>query len=792
MRLSFQFEKTGNLYSHKSFNVYYRTLAIEDFDKVDKLADFLFLDLNSLLAVLQEKWRDLLPILNFIFENKGKTMCNVIIESYKENAQVFGWHCVLAYDGNDVTKIENYIDKSKKKVRNNLPFNDTSCNALAGFGQKKFKTTLHSLFGVSNNQMPFQSSLIWIAQCDVKRISLKKRQERRVRSKLVLILTALRLMLNLRTRLNETSDIQETLTKQKDNFLKLSMELIQDIFKSIGDSPDEILAGKKSILIQHTQFVKNLIGYFDEFEQAGKDFNDDTLFMFEEWNNILVEICQKIDTLDYRFYDGLWCIVDDKAIRHPANRICASKTNYKRLKDALKIDENNKHKIIIWPSTNEADDILVYLSIDKRYSVNFTELKMLENSVEGGPKLSHYYIAACSCDPDKQCAWICTRCSVFVQVLQNARIACECGTRIPPAWMECIENCGENGRDPALNANLSHQNSENLEVDALNVDGFPETSILAVPPKETTVEINLEFNKTRIPHSASHFAAVTDSDSGLDNGTSVTDTDSMTSKLTSHFDEVESTDITLFDNTVFKVSMNFMVSTENKETTTEVGTSLTTFKQNFNNDDIKMDRNQFNGDKITPIKMFETIYHVNPTSKSMNNESAGSESPETVDCVEEPDRFTIPKLSNNVMPNIPTYTVVVAGATGAGKSTLLNNIFCMQQNVTFEKALENKDQTLLSPVRIEECIDNKLQVIEHGKYENEKFSVGKSTTQRPKDYIVDYGNFKVRFVDTPGTNDTRGDEQDRTNVKYIQDHLAGLDEVHGILFVIKTDDSKLS
>uniref|UniRef100_A0A7E4W8N4 SET domain-containing protein n=1 Tax=Panagrellus redivivus TaxID=6233 RepID=A0A7E4W8N4_PANRE len=152
-------------------------------------------------------------------------------------------------------------------------------------------------------------------------------------------------------------------------------------------------------------------------------------------------------------------------------------------------------------------------------------------------------------------------------------------------------------------------------------------------------------------------------------------------------------------------------------------------------------------------------------------------------------------VNDNVKPSEPPiYTVVVAGSTGGGKSTLLNNIYCMQQNGTFNNALENKENSLLLPVRIEEGVNNKLHIFEYGMRENanEEFSVGKSTTQRPKDYIVDYGAYKMRFVDTPGTNDTRGDEQDRTNVKYIQDHLAGLDEVHGILFVIKTDDSKLS
>uniref|UniRef100_A0A7E4WCC7 G domain-containing protein n=1 Tax=Panagrellus redivivus TaxID=6233 RepID=A0A7E4WCC7_PANRE len=176
-------------------------------------------------------------------------------------------------------------------------------------------------------------------------------------------------------------------------------------------------------------------------------------------------------------------------------------------------------------------------------------------------------------------------------------------------------------------------------------------------------------------------------------------------------------------------------------------------------------------------------------------ESANNDHELVEDGFELIDHSPLPKPNGENTDNFsekPIYTVVVAGSTGAGKSTLLNSIYCMQQNGTFDNALGRKEQTFLLPVRIEETINGELRVFEYGENTNEEFAVGKSTTQRPKDYIIDYGNFKVRFVDTPGTNDTRGDEQDRTNVKYIQDHLTGLDEVHGILFVIKTDDSKLS
>uniref|UniRef100_A0A7E4VSE7 G domain-containing protein n=1 Tax=Panagrellus redivivus TaxID=6233 RepID=A0A7E4VSE7_PANRE len=142
---------------------------------------------------------------------------------------------------------------------------------------------------------------------------------------------------------------------------------------------------------------------------------------------------------------------------------------------------------------------------------------------------------------------------------------------------------------------------------------------------------------------------------------------------------------------------------------------------------------------------------------------------------------------NNSEP-CPVFTVLVIGASGVGKSTLLNFIHYMQHCSTFNAAVKTKIDLLL-PVEVD--ANDKVTYME--KYTNNENvnTVGRSCTQKPMDHIVDYGRFKIHYVDTPGTNDTRGIDQDKLNVNLIVDHLAELPEVHAVLFVVKNDESKL-
>uniref|UniRef100_A0A7E4WAH0 AIG1-type G domain-containing protein n=1 Tax=Panagrellus redivivus TaxID=6233 RepID=A0A7E4WAH0_PANRE len=133
-----------------------------------------------------------------------------------------------------------------------------------------------------------------------------------------------------------------------------------------------------------------------------------------------------------------------------------------------------------------------------------------------------------------------------------------------------------------------------------------------------------------------------------------------------------------------------------------------------------------------------------------------------------------PQKPQEVPPGVQVYTVVVVGASGAGKSTLLNSIHAMQKHSDFKSASTDKSSLL-----------------QHDSNEAPP-GVGQSVTQQPKDHLIHFENCVVRFVDTPGTNDTRGIEKDADNVKQIREFLMQLPEIHAVMFVVKNDECKLS
>uniref|UniRef100_A0A7E4V2T3 G domain-containing protein n=1 Tax=Panagrellus redivivus TaxID=6233 RepID=A0A7E4V2T3_PANRE len=141
--------------------------------------------------------------------------------------------------------------------------------------------------------------------------------------------------------------------------------------------------------------------------------------------------------------------------------------------------------------------------------------------------------------------------------------------------------------------------------------------------------------------------------------------------------------------------------------------------------------------------------------------------------------------------NVPTYTVAVIGSCGAGKSTLINNINCMFTHSDISEAAKNP-LPLLMPVSFYHQIPkqrNLVQVeIKQPENLNERFNGSShSVTFEPMDYVVDFKDFRIRFIDTPGTDDPRGNDQDKLNVNAIVEHLNLLPEVHGFLFVIKNN-----
>jgi hypothetical protein len=71
-------------------------------------------------------------------------------------------------------------------------------------------------------------------------------------------------------------------------------------------------------------------------------------------------------------------------------------------------------------------------------------------------------------------------------------------------------------------------------------------------------------------------------------------------------------------------------------------------------------------------------------------------------------------------------------------------------------------------------------------------SNGESATQRTMVYPVTLGDTVVRLIDTPGIGDTRGVEKDKENMANILGMLGNFDKLHGILFLLKSNNARLN
>ena len=139
--------------------------------------------------------------------------------------------------------------------------------------------------------------------------------------------------------------------------------------------------------------------------------------------------------------------------------------------------------------------------------------------------------------------------------------------------------------------------------------------------------------------------------------------------------------------------------------------------------------------------------------------------------------------------------VMIMGETGVGKSTWINAIANYLEFNTLEEAMKNKasDMKALIPSTFNFMQKGQNQVITVGEQdENEKFAVGKSATQKPKEYQLLVGDRTVNFIDTPGIGDTEGIEIDRQNFDNILTFISYYEKLHAVCILVKPDQARLT
>ena len=131
--------------------------------------------------------------------------------------------------------------------------------------------------------------------------------------------------------------------------------------------------------------------------------------------------------------------------------------------------------------------------------------------------------------------------------------------------------------------------------------------------------------------------------------------------------------------------------------------------------------------------------------------------------------------------------LLLLGETGVGKSTLVNSISNYFKYASFKEA-QKRIIDILIPMYSTES--RKVYGIAD---ENEDYDEGKCTTQFVKEYMfpikMNNRTFNLRLIDTPGVGDPRGMEQDEINLDNVLAYLTTLKKLHGICFVLKSNQT---
>ncbi|XP_063922373.1 uncharacterized protein LOC135136857 isoform X2 [Zophobas morio] len=136
--------------------------------------------------------------------------------------------------------------------------------------------------------------------------------------------------------------------------------------------------------------------------------------------------------------------------------------------------------------------------------------------------------------------------------------------------------------------------------------------------------------------------------------------------------------------------------------------------------------------------------------------------------------------------------LLLLGETRVGKSTLVNAISNYFNYASFKEA-QKRDIDILIPMYLNVAESSRVFGTAD---ENEVHDQGKSATQYVKVYVfpikMDNKTFNLRLIDTPGVGDPRGMEQDNINLDNVLAYLATLKKLHGICFVLKSNQTRFT
>ncbi|KAF2801544.1 uncharacterized protein BDZ99DRAFT_469550 [Mytilinidion resinicola] len=151
------------------------------------------------------------------------------------------------------------------------------------------------------------------------------------------------------------------------------------------------------------------------------------------------------------------------------------------------------------------------------------------------------------------------------------------------------------------------------------------------------------------------------------------------------------------------------------------------------------------------------------------------------------------------LPNPRELNILILGETGVGKSTFINAFVNYLTFSSLDEGMSAEKLNWIIPCSFAtQSVDEQTgRLLQHrvkiGADEDEADGMsGDSATQKATVYPLYIGGTLVRLIDTPGIGDVRGIEQDRKNMVNVLSVLRNYDQLHGILILLKPNNSRLN
>ncbi|CAF1365656.1 unnamed protein product [Adineta ricciae] len=169
--------------------------------------------------------------------------------------------------------------------------------------------------------------------------------------------------------------------------------------------------------------------------------------------------------------------------------------------------------------------------------------------------------------------------------------------------------------------------------------------------------------------------------------------------------------------------------------------------------------------------------------------------------LEEGDSDTKPSVNKKVRSELKTNhpmekVILLLGESGSGKSTFINAVVNYFHFHTLDEALSQKPIALI-PISfiITEGDDFQERLLTFGEQDSNEDNrhLGQSVTQQCRSYVFSRDEHtKIRLIDTPGMGDTRGIDQDDTNMQHILSFVSNLSHIDAICILLKPDQARLN